>query len=245
MSSSTSSDTDTDTSSDTSDDDDSSITSSSASSSSLSTSSSESSKAHQPLPPAQSKHTTKPSTKPSSKSLSRALIFTKSTESAHRLGRLLALLDPSLTPLIDTFTRSPSEANKKTARNDLNRSRAKVLQAFNHGTTRLLICTDLAARGLDIPALEHVINYDVPASALTYVHRVGRTARAGLAGNAWTLVEHKQGKWFWETIGGKTGKSTVMRGDRSIHKLNLAIDAEGWAESYEAALAKLGQDVRA
>lgn len=179
----------------------------------------------------------------------RVLIFTKSTESAHRLSRLLSILSPMLAPIIATFTKSTSSSkvDQKSSK-ALNRSRAQILESFTSGKTRILVSTDLAARGLDIPQLEHVINYDVPTSALTYVHRVGRTARAGLAGKAWTLVEHRQGKWFWETIGGKSSnddeKKAIGRADRTIQKVNVTIDKEQWAKKYEEALTQLGEDVK-
>lgn len=200
--------------------------------------------------------------KKTERSQPRVLIFTKSTESAHRLSRLLCILDPSLAPIINTFTRSPTtttstsssqpdQTNNKNKIKSFLRTRNKIFASFTNGQTRILVSTDLAARGLDIPNLEHVVNYDVPASALTYVHRVGRTARAGQEGQAWTLVEHKQGKWFWETIGGKTGKGAgdagknmIRRGERVVRKVNLGIDKDRWEGRYEEALKRLGEDVR-
>ena len=55
-----------------------------------------------------------------------------------------------------------------------------------------LICSDLIARGIDIPNVSHVISYDIPADMRKYVHRVGRTARAGKEGDAWSLVEEQE-----------------------------------------------------
>ena len=63
-----------------------------------------------------------------------------------------------------------------------------ALGKFKVGVSRLLICTDVASRGLDIPSVELVINYDVPHKYSDYVHRVGRTARAGRKGRAISLV---------------------------------------------------------
>jgi ATP-dependent RNA helicase DDX51/DBP6 len=57
---------------------------------------------------------------------------------------------------------------------------------------RSLICSDLIARGMDIHNVAHVVNYDVPLDIRKYVHRVGRTARAGRDGDAWTLVEEQE-----------------------------------------------------
>ena len=59
---------------------------------------------------------------------------------------------------------------------------------FRSGRTDILIATDVAARGLDIENLTHVINYDVPEDVDTYIHRIGRTGRAGKTGIAYTLV---------------------------------------------------------
>ena len=66
--------------------------------------------------------------------------------------------------------------------------RVKTLAAFTSGRTRILVATNVAARGLDIPNVSHVINYDLPEDVETYVHRIGRTARAGKEGVAITLV---------------------------------------------------------
>jgi ATP-dependent RNA helicase DeaD len=66
--------------------------------------------------------------------------------------------------------------------------RERVLERFRTGHTQLLVGTDVAARGLDIPDVTHVINYDLPPDAESYVHRIGRTGRAGQSGEAITLV---------------------------------------------------------
>ena len=55
-----------------------------------------------------------------------------------------------------------------------------------------LVCSDLISRGIDISHVSHVINYDAPVDMRKYVHRVGRTARAGRQGDAWTLVENQE-----------------------------------------------------
>jgi ATP-dependent RNA helicase DeaD len=72
------------------------------------------------------------------------------------------------------------------------RQRDRVMSRFRDGRTELLVATDVAARGLDIERLSHVINYDVPASPDTYVHRIGRTGRAGRGGTAITLAEPRE-----------------------------------------------------
>ncbi|MCL5245908.1 DEAD/DEAH box helicase [Cellulophaga sp. 20_2_10] len=67
-------------------------------------------------------------------------------------------------------------------------ARTKALEGFKKGTLRALVATDIAARGLDIPLLPHVINYEIPNVSEDYVHRIGRTGRAGASGEAVSLV---------------------------------------------------------
>ena len=71
-------------------------------------------------------------------------------------------------------------------------ARSIQMNLFRSGQTSLLIVTDLAARGIDLPVLEHVINYDFPPQPRIFVHRVGRTARAGRRGWAWSLCTHAE-----------------------------------------------------
>lgn len=74
--------------------------------------------------------------------------------------------------------------------------RASVIRAFRSQRCRIMVATDIAARGLDIPHIEHVINYDLPQCPEDYVHRIGRTARAGNSGEAVCFVTpHDKGKW--------------------------------------------------
>jgi superfamily II DNA/RNA helicase len=78
---------------------------------------------------------------------------------------------------------------------DLDQSqRMKTLEAFRKGELRLLVASDVAARGLDIPEVSHVFNYDVPHHADDYVHRIGRTGRAGRNGDSITLVTPADGR---------------------------------------------------
>lgn len=76
------------------------------------------------------------------------------------------------------------------------RSREKVIANFREQKYRILVATDIAARGLDIPHIEHVINYDLPQCPEDYIHRIGRTARAGAEGEAVNLLTPSDaGKW--------------------------------------------------
>ena len=75
------------------------------------------------------------------------------------------------------------------------RSRMNMLQGFKDNDITLLVASDVAARGLDIPAVSHVFNFDVPIHAEDYVHRIGRTGRAGRNGAAFTLVSRRDAKY--------------------------------------------------
>ncbi len=93
---------------------------------------------------------------------------------------------------------------------DLDQSvRTRTLDAFRSGELALLVASDVAARGLDIPAVSHIFNYDVPYHADDYVHRIGRTGRAGRSGHAFMLVGPRDSKYV-ETIE-KLTKSALPR----------------------------------
>src|SRR5205085_8471070 len=70
--------------------------------------------------------------------------------------------------------------------------RTEALSGFKSGKYRVLVATDIAARGIDVTELGHVINFDVPAAPEDYIHRVGRTARAEAVGAAFTLVSQEE-----------------------------------------------------
>ena len=99
------------------------------------------------------------------------------------------------------FTRTKHRANRLAERlghrgvpterihgNRTQAQRTRALAAFKAGKVRVLVATDIAARGIDVTGLSHVVNFDVPAAAEDYIHRVGRTARAEAVGDAMTLV---------------------------------------------------------
>lgn len=92
--------------------------------------------------------------------------------------------------------------------------RDRVIAAFRSKKYRILVATDVAARGLDIPHIEHVINYDLPHSAEDYIHRIGRTARAGAEGAALNLVSPAD-KVMWNAIDHLLNSN----GDRSVPNL--------------------------
>ncbi|AKK19936.1 DEAD/DEAH box helicase [Candidatus Liberibacter africanus] len=76
------------------------------------------------------------------------------------------------------------------------RSRMKILYDFKEGDIQIMVASDLAARGLDIPDVGHVFNFDVPNRAENYIHRIGRTGRAGRSGKAFTLVTKEDDKYI-------------------------------------------------
>jgi len=85
----------------------------------------------------------------------------------------------------------------ETLHGDLSQAqRDRVMRRFRGNQADILIATDVAARGLDIPEVSHVINYDIPESAEAYVHRIGRTGRAGRNGEAITLITPRETRWL-------------------------------------------------
>ncbi len=91
--------------------------------------------------------------------------------------------------------------NVSTLHGDMSQTaRLEALKAFKEEKTKYLIASDVAARGLDIPSVSHVFNYDVPSNAEDYVHRIGRTGRAGRTGNAFTLVASSDDQKYLSAI---------------------------------------------
>jgi len=106
-------------------------------------------------------------------SFERVLVFARTRRSAERLSHILAARDHKVNRIHSDRSQPQREA---------------ALRAFREGHTRVLVATDIAARGLDVESVSHVINYDVPAAPEDYVHRIGRTGRAGNKGQAITIV---------------------------------------------------------
>ena len=94
---------------------------------------------------------------------------------------------------------------------DLDQSlRTKTLDRFRAGELKILVASDVAARGLDVPAVSHVFNFDVPIHADDYVHRIGRTGRAGRSGAAYMLASARDGKYI-DAIEKITGQKLPRR----------------------------------
>ena len=96
------------------------------------------------------------------------------------------------------------------------RARMQTLDAFRNNELTLLVASDVAARGLDIPAVSHVFNFDVPTHAEDYVHRIGRTGRAGRTGTAITLATKADGKYVSaiESMIGQPIPHEILEGDQ-------------------------------
>ena len=106
-----------------------------------------------------------------------ALVFTRTKHRADRLAKYLAGHKVSVERI---------HGNRSQAQ------RTQALEGFKKGRYKVLVATDIAARGIDVTALGHVINFDVPMQPEDYIHRVGRTARAELTGSAFTLVSSEE-----------------------------------------------------
>jgi ATP-dependent RNA helicase RhlE len=102
-----------------------------------------------------------------------ALVFTRTKHGADRLTKQLLKVD----------IKAAAIHGNKTQNN-----RMKALDSFKNNRIKILVATDVAARGIDIPNMQQVINFDVPTVAKDYVHRIGRTGRAGKSGKAVSLV---------------------------------------------------------
>lgn len=181
-----------------------------------------------------------PSPQPSSRSTKHnpkthhgTLIFTKSNESALRLTKLLTLLRPSWASHISALTKSTATSTGR-----------RILSSLRKGSLSIIIASDRASRGLDIPDLAQVVNYDMPGSLISYVHRAGRTARAGREGRAVTFVGGHEARWFWNEI---ARSAQIKRGagkkvGRVDYKQNVLSDGD--REDYEVALRRLGEAAR-
>lgn len=107
----------------------------------------------------------------------RAIIFCRTRRGTSHLANRLRTRRYDAKPLHGGFTQA---------------QRSAVVDAFRRGKLKLLVATDVAARGLDIQGITHIINYDIPVEPLVYFHRIGRTARMGGDGTAITLVGHRE-----------------------------------------------------
>ncbi|KAI1085467.1 P-loop containing nucleoside triphosphate hydrolase protein [Whalleya microplaca] len=145
----------------------------------------------------------------------RVLIFFRQKKEAHRARIIFALFNLSCTELHGSMNQT---------------QRIESVEAFRDGKVSYLLATDLASRGLDIKGIDTVINYEAPQSLEIYVHRVGRTARAGRSGVAITLAAEPDRKVVKAAV--KAGKAQA---GAKISSLAIeAADADGWQERIDA-----------
>lgn len=113
-------------------------------------------------------------------------------------------------------------------------ARQKALENFRAGKTRVLVATDIAARGIDIDEISHVINFDLPNDSESYVHRIGRTARAGTSGVAISFCDADE-KAFLKDIQKLTGKTIPVNENQPYHSQKV-IEAKLLSSSKAKAL---------
>src|SRR5208283_3899947 len=107
--------------------------------------------------------------------VSRAIVFTRTKRGADRVAQHLGAAGVGAEAI---------HGNKSQSQ------RQRALDGFRRGHTRILVATDIAARGIDVDAVSHVVNYELPETPEAYVHRIGRTARAGASGRAISLCDN-------------------------------------------------------
>ena len=111
----------------------------------------------------------------------RVLVFTRTKHGANKVAQRLEKAG---------YSAAAIHGNKSQA------ARTRALASFKTGRVRVLVATDIAARGIDVDRVSHVINYDLPNEPETYVHRIGRTARAGLDGIAISFCSAEERSWL-------------------------------------------------
>jgi ATP-dependent RNA helicase RhlE len=117
------------------------------------------------------------------KNISRALVFTRTKHGANRVAKHLEQ---------NNIRSGVIHGNKS------QNARQEALKGFKEGKLRILVATDIAARGIDIDSVTHVINFDLPNDPETYVHRIGRTARAGSAGQAMSFCDEEEREYLFD-----------------------------------------------
>lgn len=164
-----------------------------------------------------------------------AVCFAKSLEAAHRLAQV-AQAWASAVPS-SQWSSSRQQAVVAEYSSDLPApERSRIMRLFKQGDITLLVCSDLIARGLDIDQIATVINYDVPTHMNQYTHRVGRTARAGKQGSAYTLVADTQMHHFKKMM----KESSHWGSDRVVPIRPEKQVLESLRSQYEKALEKVG-----
>ena len=107
-------------------------------------------------------------------------------------------------------------------------ARLRTLDSFRDGKIKLLVASDVAARGLDIPAVSHIFNFDVPTHSEDYVHRIGRTGRAGRSGAAFTILTRPEQKYL-DSIEKLIGRAIERAGEAVMSEPERETETEGEA----------------
>ncbi len=136
----------------------------------------------------------------------RVIVFTRTKHGANRVAEIL---------LKNRITTEAIHGNKSQG------ARQRALENLKSGKIRVLIATDIAARGIDIDGITHVINYEVPNISESYVHRIGRTARAGASGIAISFCDSEE-KAFIKDIEKLIGRSIPVVTDHPYHSQDVA-----------------------
>lgn len=153
-------------------------------------------------------------------------------ESHLKTALLMRILERTDAESVLIFTRTKDRATRLASRmkkagfpvaelqGDLSqKQRQKALNGFRDGTYRMLVATDIAARGIDVSRISHVINYDMPDTVDAYTHRIGRTGRAARTGDAFTFVSRKESAFLWSienVIGEKLETRTLDDFDYAV-----------------------------
>ena len=164
------------------------------------------------------------------------VIFTSSIDSTHRLARLLQLCNkqhmPWTLPSELLFQGKVCEMSRVVD----NDGRKLILEEASKGMVRILVSSDHMSRGIDLPNIALVVNYDVPSQAKAYVHRVGRTARAGRSGVAVTMLKKGQAGMFRKLRSEISGGSTH---DGKLYKLSPQSSVDVVQSTYKEAISLL------
>ncbi|MCY1076185.1 DEAD/DEAH box helicase [Archangium lansingense] len=151
------------------------------------------------------------------RAIERVLVFTRTKHGANRVAKQLEAAGIGAEPI---------HGNKS------QNARERALAAFKSGTCRVLVATDIAARGIDIDGITHVINFDLPNVPETYVHRIGRTGRAGAAGIALSFCDTEERAYLKDIE--RTIRRRVPVMEAHSHRSNLPPPAEGALEQAPA-----------
>ena len=122
-------------------------------------------------------------------------------------------------------------------------ARLAALKDFKDGVVPLLIASDVAARGLDIPLVSHVFNFDVPTNAEDYVHRIGRTGRAGRTGSAFTIAATNDDKRYLEAIEKLIGVSIELHNTDDKSQDKVAVSDKQTEQSDKSETAPVKADI--